>query len=297
MSKADAVARTGKSRSAIVISMLILLSAFVGLSTLPTATAVVTGDLALSEEISPIADRNYTSYASLELAVKIENLDNGISPPRILDWYVCEGGNSVSQCISNPDDDGQDTIPAIAAGEVRNHIISGGGFVKWGADGSHTIIYRFSEADSQGGNDQLIYNFNLTTRFVDFNLDVQNPIDGIPHLAQDGDDKVLNTNTDYNITITFDFNSCGTCSVDATIGWELYSADGLTLISQANHTIAMASTVGLEKQLSNQIPIFSYSTEGRYIMKFGLLDSSGSTDMVSSNNLDSVDIVLDDAST
>ena len=88
MSRADAVARTGKSRSAIAISMLILLSAFVGLSALPTAAALVTGNLALSEEISPIADRYYTSYGSVELAVKIENIDTGISPARILEWYV-----------------------------------------------------------------------------------------------------------------------------------------------------------------------------------------------------------------
>ena len=294
MSRADAVARTGKSRSAIAISMLILLSAFVGLSALPTAAALVTGNLALSEEISPIADRYYTSYGSVELAVKIENIDTGISPARILEWYVCEGEKTSSQCMSNSEDNGQDTISSMAIGEVREHVFSGDGFVKWGANGIHTVLYRFSEGDSQGGNDLLIYKFNLTTQFVDFDIDVQNPISDIAHLAQYGNDRVLNTNTDYNLTITFDFNSCGTCSIDATIGWQLYSLDGLTLLSQANHTIAMASTVGVEKQLSDQIPTFNYNSEGRYSLKFGLLNSAGSTDMVSSNDIGSVDIVIDD---
>jgi hypothetical protein len=293
MSRADAVARTEKSRSAIAISMLILLSAFVGLSTLPTATALVTGNLAISEEISPIADRYYTSYGALELAVKIENLDTGISPARILEWYVCEGEKIASQCMSNSEDEGQDTIPSMAVGEVRDHVFSGDGFVKWGANGIHTVLYRFTEGDSQGGNDLLIYKFNLTTQFVDFDIDEQYPLSDIDHLAQYGDDKVLNANTDYNLTITFDFNSCGTCSIDATIGWQLYSPDGLTLHSQANHTIAMASTIGVEKQLSDQLPTFTHDSEGRYNLKFGLLNSSGSTDMVSSNNLVSVDIVLD----
>jgi len=293
MSGADAVARTVKSRSAIAISMLILLSAFVGLSTLPTATAIVTGDLALSGEISPVADRYYTSYGSIELAVKIENIDSGLSPARVLEWYVCEGERSASQCRANFEDSGQDNIPSMAVGEVDNHIFSGDGFVKWGADGIHTVLYRFSEGDSQGGNDLMIYSFNLTTQFVDFDLDEQNPIDDIADLAQYGNDRVLNTDTDYNLTITFDFNSCGTCSIDATIGWQLYSQDGLTLLSQANHTIAMASTVGVEKQLSDLIPTFNYNSEGRYILKFGLLNSSGSTDMVSSNDLGYVEIVLD----
>ena len=294
MSRADAVSRTGKSRSAIAISMLILLSAFVGLATLPTASALATGDLALTDTISPVADRYYTSYGSVELAVKIENLDVVASPVRTLQWYVCEGMALAPQCISNNIDDGQEDIQQMAAGEVKNHVFSGSGFVDWGADGIHTVVYKFEQSDSQGGNNMLTYNFNLTTEFVDFNLDVQNPIDDILHLGQDQGEKVLNTDTDYNLTITFEFNSCGNCFVDATIGWEIYSPNGLTLLSQANHTIAMNSTIGIGKQLSEQIPALTYSSEGRYILKYGLLNTSGSIDMIPSNNLASMDVIFDD---
>jgi hypothetical protein len=294
MSRADAVSRAGKSRSAIAISMLILLSAFVGLATLPTASALASGDLALTDTISPIADRYYTSYGSVELAVKIENLDTATSPVRTLQWHVCEGVTLASLCISNSIKDGQEDIQPMAAGEINNHVFSGDGFIDWGANGIHTVVYKFVQSDSQGGNNMLTYSFNLTTEFVDFNLDIQNPIDDILHLGQYDGESILNTDTDYNLTITFDFNSCGTCSVDATMGWELYSSNGLTLLSQANHTIAMASTIGIGKQLSNQIPALTYSSEGRYLLKYGLLNTSGSIDMISSNNLASVDIIFDD---
>ncbi len=297
MSKEGAGVRTGKSRSAISISMLILLSSFVGISTLPTATALVFGDLGITGEISPVADRYYTSYGSVELAVQIKNEAADPSPARILEWYVCEGEKIVSQCMSDYSDKGENSISSMTSNEVREHVFTMAatdGFVDWGANGIHTVVYRFSEGDSQGGNDLLIYNFNLTNQFVDFGIGMQNPIDQIPNLAEYGTDKVLNSNTDYNLTIAFDFNSCGSCEVNATIGWELYSADGLVLLSQANNTIEMDTTIGIEKQMNEQMPTFSYSSEGRYIMKYGLINSAGSTDMVPSNNLGSVDVVIDD---
>lgn len=294
MSKADAGERTGKSRSAIAISMLILLSGLVGISTLPTATALATGDLGITAEISPVPDRFYTSYSSIELAVQLTNIDNQASAERILEWYACEGVKIVSQCISDSDKNGQNTITSMAAGEIRDHVFTGGGLVDWGANNTYTIVYRFAEGDSQGGNDILIYQFNLTTRFVDFEISDENPIDQIPNLAEDGNDRILNSNTDYDLTITFDFNSCASCLVDATIGWELYSANGLSLVSQANHTITMDTTNGVKTELSNQIPSFSYSSEGRYVLKYGLINSSVSPDMVSSNNIAVQDIVIDD---
>ena len=294
MSKADAGERTGKSRSAIAISMLIILSGLVGISTLPTATALVVGDLGITDDISPVPDRFYTSYSSIELAVQLTNLDNQASAERILEWYACEGVKIVSQCISDSDKNGQNTITSLAAGEIRDHVFTGGGLVEWGANSTYTILYRFSEGDSQGGNDIMIYQFNLTTQFVDFEISDENPIDQIPNLAEYGNDRILNSNTDYNLTINFDFNSCGTCSVDATIGWELYSANGLSLISQANHTITMDSTVGVKMELSDQIPTFTHSLEGRYVLKYGLINSSGSSDMVPSNNIAEQNIVIDD---
>ena len=294
MSKADAGERTGKSRSAIAISMLILLSGLVGISSLPTATALATGDLGITAEISPVPDRFYTSYSSIELAVQLTNLDNQASAERILEWYACEGVKIVSQCISDSDKNGQNTITSMAAGEIRDHVFTGGGLVDWGANDTYTILYRFAEGDSQGGNDIMIYQFNLTTQFVDFEISDENPIDQIPNLAEDGNDRILNSNTDYDLTITFDFNSCASCLVDATIGWELYSANGLSLVSQANHTITMDTTNGVKTELSNQIPSFSYSSEGRYVLKYGLINSSVSPDMVSSNNIAVQDIVIDD---
>ena len=163
MSKADAGERTGKSRSGIAISMLIILSGLVGISTLPTATALVVGDLGITDDISPVPDRFYTSYSSIELAVQLTNLDNQASAERILEWYACEGVKIASQCISDSDKNGQNTITSLAAGEIRDHVFTGGGLVEWGANSTYTILYRFSEGDSQGGNDIMIYQFNLTT--------------------------------------------------------------------------------------------------------------------------------------
>ena len=65
------------------------------------ASASSAGDLAFTEQVSPIEDRWYSAYQPIELSVVVEN--QGVttpSEPRLFKWYVCEGDVNVGWGVS-----------------------------------------------------------------------------------------------------------------------------------------------------------------------------------------------------
>ena len=126
------------------------------------------------------------------------------------------------------------------------------------------------------------------------NLDYQNPITQLENLNQYEGEVILNTDTDYDMTVSGIVTSCGDCNLIADIGWKLLNETGSEV---QNSTIPYSDLPSWgEASFTRSLPALNYSEEGRYTMVFGLLSSSGNPvgDMNSYNDLESVEILFDD---
>ena len=105
---------------------------------------------------------------------------------------------------------------------------------------------------------------------------------------------ILNTDTDYVMSIEGIVNSCGTCGLEADLGWKLIDTFG---VERANSTTTYTNLPAWgESYFTREMPPLNFDTEGQFTMVFGILNSSGtpSGDMNSFNDLQSVEVLFDD---
>ena len=207
--------------------------------------------------------------------------------------FVCEGVQDETSCYNDREEFASAAIDPIPTGGVVNYSFATI-FYPDGAEGAHTIVYRFVDSDSNPTNDVGIYQFYLTTKLVDVEFDEQNPISQLSGLAEYNGELILNTDTDYIMDISGTVKSCGVCGLEADIGWKLVDSQG---VEQANSTITYTNLPdwGIVA-FSRQMPSLNFDTEGVYTMYFGILNSTGtpSGDMDSFNDLQSVEVIFDD---
>ena len=88
-------------------------------------------------------------------------------------------------------------------------------------------------------------------------------------------------------------NSCGTCGLEADLGWRLIGQDGLKSEFHNNlHNLPDWGTV----QFTRGMPALNHDTEGVFELEFGIINSIGTPfgDMNSFNDLQSVTVIFDD---
>lgn len=295
MSSAHAVSSNGSSRRSIGLAALLMVSSLAGIMFVPTAAASVSGDYEITASISPMPGDFITAWDPITLEVEVTNTGFFYNTQtRSIEWFVCEGIQDETSCYNDRDDYGTGSIEPLAVGNSISYTFTQM-YSSDGEEGAFTIVYRFLDSDTNTSNDIGIYNFNFAQNLVDIEIEPQDPITKLENLATYNGDLILNTDTDYNISIEGVVSSCASCGLVADIGWKIIDTFG---VERANATTAYSDLPSLgEAIFTRQMPPLNFDTEGQYTLVFGLLNSSGtpSGDMNSYNNQQSVDITFDDS--
>ena len=183
-----------------------------------TASASVTGDYEITDSISPLQNAHYSSWDPIEVQVKISNTGFYYNTQtRNIEWFVCEGAQTENDCFNQREDYGTDSVQPIQIGSDTVFTMSNK-FSPNGAQGIHTMVYRFMDSDFNTTNDVLIFTFSLETNLVDVIFEPQNIISQLDNLANYAGKPVLNTETDYVMEVQGLVSSCPSCNLEADLG-------------------------------------------------------------------------------
>jgi hypothetical protein len=284
-----------KKKTSLGLVSLMLLSLMSALVTLPTATAIEQVDLAILSGKSPVENRNYAAFDPITFSAEVENQALGPqTSTRTMDWFICSGMKTATQCISNDLASGQININGLLNGDSDNFSDA----TQWypnGVTGTFTVVFKFTFADVDTSDDVLSYNINLTAEYSDVSVDQdQDPRETLSGLHTYNGEFVLNTEQDYVMSISGTAHTCGECGLIAYMGWNLRELDG-TLVATANQSVTTLPAGGYERPYTISLPALNYSVPGRYIFEFGLIDSASAFngDLNDYNDLAEVEIVLD----
>ena len=284
-----------KKKTSLGLVSLMLLSLLSALLTVPTATAIEQVDLAILNGQSPVENRNYAAFDPITFTAEIENQALGPqTSTRSMDWFVCSGMKTATQCVSNDIASGQININGLLNGDTGNFSDS----TQWypnGVTGAFTVVFKFTFADVDTTDDVLVYNINLTAEYSDVSVDQdQDPRETLSGLHTYDGEFVLNTEQDYVMSISGTAHTCGECGLVAYMGWNLRELDG-TLVATANQSVTTLPAGGYEQPYTISLPALNYSVPGRYIFEFGLIDSASAFngDLNDYNDLAEIEIVLD----
>ena len=294
MSSAHAVSKRHSSKKSIGLVALMILSSLGGILLAPTASASVSGDYEITTSISPRPDIYMSAWDPVYIEVQVKN--SGFfynSESRSLEWFVCEGFQTETDCYNDREDYGIGSIEPLAIGASLNYSFNQP-FNSFGDEGPYTLIYRFIDSDTVTSNDVAIFNFNLAQKLVDVSIDEQDPISQLENLAEYNGKFILNTDTDYVMSMDGIVSSCGSCGLEADLGWKLVDSFGVELANSSTTYTSLPNWGAVA--FTRDLPALNFDSEGTYTMHFGILDSIGtpSGDMNSFNDLQSVEVVFDD---
>jgi len=294
MSSAHAESSNASARSSIGLTALLMLSAFGGILLTPTVSAVISGDYAITSSISPLQDDVMSSWDPIPLEVQITNTGFFYNTEsRSIEWFICEGTKDISSCFNEKEDYGSGIIEPLLVGESTNYAFTQS-FSPDGDEGLFTLVYRFIDSDTNTSNDVGIYNFELSQELVDVYFGTQDPTSQLEHLAIYDGNIILNTDTDYNMSVDGFVTSCGTCNLVADIGWKLIDQIGVEV---ANSSISYSNLPSWgQSTFTRELPSLNFQSQGKYTMVFGLMNSNGtpSGDMNSYNDLQTIEVTFDD---
>ncbi len=294
MSSAYAITNGHSSKKSIGLVALLVLSCMGGIMLVPTSSASVSGDYEITVSISPLPDVYMSAWDPIFFEVQVTNTGFFYnSQTRSIEWFVCEGNQDANSCYNDREDYGTGSIEPLGVGLHVNYSFTQS-FSPNGDEGLYTLVYRFIDSDTNTSNDVGIYNFNLARSLVDVKFEPQNPISQLNNLAEYDGEMILNTDTDYVMSIEGIVNSCGTCGLEADLGWKLIDTFG---VERANSTTTYTNLPAWgESYFTREMPPLNFDTEGQFTMVFGILNSSGtpSGDMNSFNDLQSVEVLFDD---
>ncbi|MEC7113085.1 MAG: hypothetical protein VXW72_06060, partial [Candidatus Thermoplasmatota archaeon] len=284
-----------KKKTSFGLVSLMLLSLMSALVTVPTAAAIEQVDLAILAGQSPVENRNYAAFDPITFSAEVENQALGPqTSTRAMDWFICSGMKTATQCISNDIASGQININGLLNGDSGNFSDA----TQWypnGVTGTFTVVFKFTFADVDTSDDVLSYNINLTAEYSDVSVDQdQDPRETLSNLHTYNGEFVLNTEQDYVMSISGTANTCGECGLIAYMGWNLRELDG-TLVATANQSVSTLPAGGYEQPYTIALPALNYSVPGRYIFEFGLIDSASAFngDLNDYNDIAEIEIVLD----
>lgn len=284
--------------SSLSLVLLLLISSLAGLTNLPNASANITGDLAITDGISPKNDTWASSYDTFTFTAQIKNqgltsagLDRGMR------WYACVGDIVDTVCRSSFDSRGQFSLINIAQNQYYNITSANTWTPPSGTEGIVTVVFAFDENDQVASNDIFKYNFNVTQSFVDLSVDqTWKPFDDIEGLASHDGQKILNSNTEYSLKAKGVVNSCGSCNFNASIGWQLWDQDETVMFADSYSYNSALNSWGVVMPFTHMMPAFNYSNEGTFTLIWGLFNSTGTpyNDLNDFNDLTKTILIIDD---
>jgi len=294
MSSANAVSSVHSSKKSICLVGLLLLSTLGGIALTPTVSASVTGDYEITDSISPLPDAHYSSWDPIDITIEVTNTGFYYnSQSRNMEWFVCEGVKTENDCFNQREDYGTGSIESIQIGSNSVYTMNKK-YSPEGGQGIQTMVYRFLENDFNNSNDVMIFSFSLETDLVDVIFEPQNIISQLDNLGLYDGKSVLNTDTDYNMSIQGTVTSCPSCNLEADLGWILVDNTGNELAT-SNITYDDLPNLGTNA-FTRQMPPLNFDQEGTYTLFFGILgsNSSDSGDLNSFNDLQQVNVTFDD---
>lgn len=277
---------------------LLLSSTLLALSATPTASAV-SGSLGISESVSPQPDRWFNAYQQITFTVEINNyIGSGDGVGRGMSWYACEGVVLADACIANPEEDGTFTLTNIPGSSSANFTSADRWRPGSGSEGIYTVVYAFTAEDQNPSDDEMLFQINVTQYFSDITVNNNHDVtENIEHLALFDDNRILNTDTPYELTARGVVTSCPSCSLDASIGWQLWNDEGTILLDQAYRNVTNLPNWGGSAAWSQAMPNLTYATEGTYLLKWGSFTSIGTPhgDKNTDDNVAQTVLVFDDS--
>ncbi len=279
----------------ISLVFLLLFASFTGLLAVPNAKAVESGDLSIQMSNSPLEDSWNSAWDPIRFNASISNQGFQSIADRALWWYACEGEVDTSICKSTYDDRGSFPTSTIHPGTTLK-LLSADFWNPAGKEGIFTIVYAFDLLDQDASDDSYQFHINLTRSFVDLAVDsTYDPTSTLTDLATYNGKKVLNTGTDYTMQLKGSITACGTCNVVAQLGWQLWSEDKTTLLSESYMNVTNLPAWGGVSQFSQTMPVLTHSTQGTFSLTWGLFNSSGTpyADLNPSNDLSEIIVVFD----
>ncbi len=288
-----------KQRASLGFVLMLMLSSLGALTMVPASSAALPGSIGITDSTSPVPDAWYSSFDTIEFKAELTNFYAGSSGNgRTLTWFACDGDITIAQCKSTYDDTGlfvMGNVPGQSTLVVSSTDL-------WipgqSAEGVHTIVYAFNQDDQMPDDDEFKFTINLTNDFVDVIADTShNPLEHINHLAVHDGESILNTDTEYVFKAKGLSTVCGVCTFSGDFGWQLWDADSTMMLKEAYRTVDNLPAWGGYDSYNLNLPAFSHGQEGRYMLLFGLFSSTGNPygDLNPTNNLASVEIVLDDS--
>ena len=289
--KAESVSKQGT-----LFAIMVILFSLVPLSLYAdTVEASTTGEMGIISS-TPSDDSVIASFESLLFGVTVENYDSKLSPQRNIEWNVCLGDKAANSCLANSIANGQISVTPILSGQ-QSYFESDNYYNPNGLNQTITVVYQFNQLDANPSNDILVYNLNPSMEFTDLRIaSEQNLFEPFSNINYEGERPILNSNKSYNVSIKGYANVCQTCSLNVTFGWELWDYDNNQKIdsSYANLTsFPQYSYYGFFTSPTIEIYL---QNQGNYTIRFGYFNFTGNPydDLISENNLASIEIIIDD---
>lgn len=255
---------------------LLLSSTLLALTMTPTASAV-NGSLGISESVSPQPDRWYNAYQQITFTAEVSNyIGSGDGVGRAMSWYACEGAVTTDACIADPEEEGAFTLTNIPGSSSTNFTSDDRWRPGSGSEGIFTIVYAFLATDQNAGDDKMTFQINITQYYSDITVtNSHDVLENIPNLAMFNGQEILNTGTAYGLIARGVVTSCPSCSLEASIGWQLWNADGTVLLNQAYRNVTDLPNWGGSASWAQTLPNLTHATEGTFLLKWGSFSSFG----------------------
>ena len=268
---------SGARASAFFLALIMLLTTF--LTFVPTASAVVSGDLSIVEGIEPRSGATYDRDASsIYPSVKVKNDLFNTHSPREIRWQICEGDHVAALACPANSASGSTTTGMIYG--LQEEIVS---FAHQNPfqplmNGLHTVVFFFADVDNDPSDDKLAYTFDVASPLRDLSLNEINFDDTV----------IYNSNTSYPISGDF-YRLSWNSSVNATFGWELLLNETVVSFGQETSNPPAAS----DQHWIKQFPDFLAPFPGIFTLRAGLFSSTG--DMNDWNNMLSITVNVSDS--
>ena len=281
------------SFSCVFVILIMIFSSLASIGLVNNVEASASGNISINGS-SPGDSSYIPAYEATYFTAELTNLDSEVSEPRSISWYVCLGEQVTNTCISQSLDDGSIVIPPMVAGETSN-FTSLDAFYPNGLNETITVIYQFDEFDFNPTNDVLNFKLNSSLQFTDFKIETsENILQSLSNLANyDGED-LLSKDTVYNMTFSAFANICADCSLNASLGWQLWDENLSNMVSENYQFTENFPKLSFYRSFQASLPPFEHNMDGVYTLIYGLFDSSGDPygDLYDDNNLHQTRIVI-----
>jgi hypothetical protein len=287
------------SKAGIGLVFLLLFSTLGTLAVTPSASANSNQSLGIVSASEPDQTKWYSSFESIDFTIEIYNYAGAAAGlNRGMSWYVCEGDVSSSVCKSGYEEKGIINIGNVNPSSSVNFT----SLQKWtpgqNSEGLFTVLFAFDISDSNPSDDELRYVINVTIHYADIIVNEgHNPLENLNGLAVYQGLEVINTDTDYVLNARGQATVCDTCNLDASFGWQLWSADETILLKEAYRNVTDLFAWGGFSPFNLNLPAMSYSQEGEFVLKWGAFESVGTpyADMNTQDNIAQITLIVDDS--